>query len=196
MAINLKKGQRVDLRKSSGGDLEKVMVGLGWDPIAQTGDFLSQQRDIDCDASVILLQDGKLSGGRDVVSFSNLKHKSGSVVHGGDNLTGEGEGDDEEIMIDLAALPAEYDRVVVIVNIYQAKQRDQQFGMIENAFIRVVDVSNGEELLRYNLSGSEYEGMTAMVFGELYRRDGKWKFAAVGEATEDNSIEEVAKRYQ
>lgn len=193
MAVNLQKGQKVDLRKSTGGELNKVMVGLGWDPIKKRGLF---SKDIDCDASVFLCHDGKVTDQRkDIVSFMNLKHKSKCVIHSGDNLTGEGEGDDEEIMIDLKNLPPEYDRAIVVVNIYQARQRRQHFGMIQNAFIRIVDLDNNEELLRYDLSGDAYDGQTAMVFGEVYRYKDKWKFGAIGQATTDNSIGELASRF-
>ncbi|MBD5558898.1 MAG: TerD family protein [Clostridia bacterium] len=197
MAVNLKKGQKVDLRKSSGGELKKVMVGLGWDPVEQKrGWFGMGAQDIDCDASVFLCQDGRLVDEKDIVAFFNLKHKSKSVRHTGDNLTGEGEGDDEEIIIDLQSVPPEYDKAIVVVNIYQAKERKQHFGLIKNAFIRIVDMDNGEELLRYDLSGDAYDGMTAMVFGEVYRHNGKWKFGAVGQATTDNSISELAARFR
>lgn len=195
MAINLQKGQRIDLRKSSGQNLHRVMVGLGWDPIKQKRSLFGPA-DIDCDASVFLCQDGKIAKPKDIVSFMNLKHKSKCVIHSGDNLTGEGEGDDEQIMIDLANMPPEFDRAVVVVNIYQARQRKQDFGMIQNAFIRIVDMDNNEELLRYDLSGDAYSGQTAMIFGEVYRHNGNWKFAAVGQATTDNSIEELAKRFK
>ena len=195
MAINLKKGQKIDLRKSNGGELSKVMVGLGWDPVKSKFSLFGPA-DIDCDASVFLCADGKVADKKDIVAFFNLKHKSKSVIHSGDNLTGEGEGDDEEIMIDLTKVPEKYDKAIVVVNIYKARQRKQHFGMIKNAFIRIVDMDNGEELLRYDLSGDAYSGMTAMVFGEVYRYNGKWKFGAVGQATTDNSIEELAARFQ
>ena len=112
----------------------------------------------------------------------------------GDNLTGAGDGDDEQIMVDLASLPVQFDRVVVVVNIYQAAQRRQHFGMIQNAFIRIYDYETNQELCRYNLS-ENYNGMTAMVFGELYRYNGAWKFNAIGEATSDNSITDLARRF-
>lgn len=195
MAINLQKGQRIDLRKEDGRDLKSVMVGLGWDPVQQKRRLFGGPPNIDCDASVFLCRDGKLVNNNDIVCFFNLKHKTKCVVHMGDNLTGEGEGDDEEIRIDLAGLPEEYDKLIVVVNIYQAKKRRQHFGMIQNAFVRIVDVDNGKELMRYNLSGVDYADKTAMIFGELYRHNGKWKFAAVGAGTGDNSIEELARRY-
>ncbi|MDR0653163.1 MAG: TerD family protein [Synergistaceae bacterium] len=187
MAINLIKGQKIDLTKSNPG-LKAVMVGLGWDPNPGTGKF-------DCDASAFVLSSGKLKGDKDAVSFVNLKHKSGCVVHQGDNLTGKGEGDDEKIFVDLAKLPAEYDRVVFVVNIYQAVQRHQHFGMIRNAFIRLVDTSTEQELMRYSLS-DDYSGMTAMIFGEVYRHNSEWKFAALGQGTNDAGIPDLARRYQ
>lgn len=190
MAVNLQKGQRVDLRKDDGSDLSKVMVGLGWDPIKKKG-FFSTGSDIDCDASAFVLTNGKLEKNKDIVYFGHLKHGSKCVKHMGDNLTGEGEGDDEEIFIDLANLPEQYDRVVIVVNIYQSRKRKQHFGMIENAFIRIVDQDNGREMLRYNLS-ENYDGKTAMIFGELYRHNGRWKFRAIGQATTDDDIDSLA----
>lgn len=195
MSVNLQKGQKVELRKSSGGSLRKVMVGLGWDEVQQSrGFFAPKPQDIDCDASAFLCVDGRLQGTRDVVYFGNLTHHSGCVRHMGDNLTGAGDGDDEQIMVDLASLPSQYDKIVVVVNIYQAMQRSQHFGMIENAFIRICDAETGQELCKYNLS-ENYNGMTAMIFGELYRYNGAWKFNAIGQATRDNSVGDLANRF-
>ena len=112
----------------------------------------------------------------------------------GDNLTGEGDGDDEQILVTLNELPAQYDRIVIVVNIYQAVQRRQHFGMIQNAFIRLLDIQNGRELCRYDLT-ENYSGMTAMIFGEVYRRDGEWKFNAIGQGTKDTGLGELANRY-
>ena len=112
----------------------------------------------------------------------------------GDNLTGAGDGDDEQIIVDLASIPQQYDRIVVVVNIYQAVQRKQHFGMIENAFIRIVDARNNTELCKYNLS-DDYSNMTAMIFGEIYRHDGEWKFNAMGQATTDPGLGELVNRY-
>lgn len=196
MAVNLIKGQKVDLRKDDGTDLRRVMVGLGWDPVKRKGLF-SMGKDIDCDASALVCTNGKIARNKDIVYFGHLKHGSKCIRHMGDNLTGEGEGDDEEIRINLAGLPEEYDRVVIVVNIYRSKQRKQHFGMIENAFIRIVDEDNGREMLRYSLSDNEdYDGKTAMVFGELYRHNGRWKFGAIGQATSDDSIDELAQRFR
>ena len=194
MSVNLQKGQKVELRKSNGGQLRKVMVGLGWDEVKQKRGFFAKPMDIDCDASAFLCQKGHLMGADDVVYYGNLTHRSGCVRHMGDNLTGAGEGDDEQILVDLASLPVQYDRIVVVVNIYQAAQRRQHFGMIQNAFIRIYDFETNLELCKYNLS-ERYFGMTAMVFGELYRYNGAWKFNAIGEATGDNSIDDLARRF-
>ncbi len=200
MSVNLQKGQKVNLSKESAG-LSKVVVGLGWDEAEQAGGggFLSalfgnKKQDIDCDASALLLKNGKLAGTDDLVYFGNLKHKSGTVKHMGDNLTGAGEGDDEQIVVDLASVPTEYDRIVIVVNIYQAVKRNQHFGMIKNAFIRLVDDRNNKEICRYNLTES-YPGMTAMIFGEIYRHGGEWKFSAIGQGTKDPGLGELAKRY-
>lgn len=126
--------------------------------------------------------------------FHRLTHSSGAVRHMGDNLTGAGEGDDEQIFVDLEKLPSQYDKVIFVVNIYRAKQRGQHFGMVKNAFIRICDDETHRELCRYDLS-EKYDNMTAMVFGEIYRRNGEWKFNAIGQATTDNSIEELARRF-
>ena len=195
MSVNLQKGQKVELRKTNGGSLNRVMVGLGWDEVKQSrGFFAPKPQDIDCDASAFLCINGRLSDVADVVYFGNLQHRSGCVRHMGDNLTGAGEGDDEQIMVDLASLPLQYDKIVVVVNIYQAMQRRQHFGMIRNAFIRICDADTNQELCKYNLS-ENYNNMTAMVFGELYRYNGSWKFNAIGQATQDNSVGDLAKRF-
>ena len=195
MSVNLQKGQKVELRKNNGGELRRVMGGLGWDEVQQSrGFFAPKPQDIDCDASAFICMNGRLAGVDDVVYFGNLTHRSGCVRHMGDNLTGAGEGDDEQIMVDLASLPSQYDKIIVVVNIYQAAQRRQHFGMIRNAFIRICDAETNQEILKYNLS-ENYNGMTAMVFGELYRYNGTWKFNAIGQATQDNSVGDLAKRF-
>ena len=184
MSISLKKGQKVSLTKESAG-LSNVLVGLGWDAAEseKKGFFASLlgsgSADIDCDATAILLKDGKFCDKSDVVYFGNLQHKSGTVRHMGDNLTGDGDGDDEQILIELSKVPAEYDRIVIVVNIYDCIKRKQEFGMIKNAFIRIVDGKTNRELCKYNLSDN-YSGMTAMIFGEIYRHNGEWKFNAIG----------------
>ena len=195
MSVSLQKGQKVSLSKDNAG-LSKVIVGLGWDEAkpAKRGFFAPKPQPIDCDASAILLIDGKLRANDDVVYFNNLRHKTGTVQHMGDNLTGAGDGDDEQIIVDLASIPQQYDRIVVVVNIYQAVQRKQHFGMIENAFIRLVDGKTNREMCKYNLT-ENYSGMTAMIFGEVYRHNGEWKFNAIGQGTNDPGIGQLAQRY-
>lgn len=195
MSVNLQKGQKVDLTKGNAG-LRRVMVGLGWDAAEQQGGlFGGRTQDIDCDAIAFLLNsEGKVESSSDVVFFNNLRHMSGCVLHQGDNLTGEGEGDDEQIMVDLANLPSKYERIVILVSIYKATDRGQHFGMIRNAFIRLVDADKNKELCIYNLS-ENYSGMTALVFGELYRYKGEWKFNAVGQPLQVWSIAQLAERY-
>ncbi|MDE5792905.1 MAG: TerD family protein, partial [Oscillospiraceae bacterium] len=149
---------------------------------------------IDCDASAFACVDGKIISNKDIVYFGNLIHQSKAIQHMGDNLTGEGNGDDEQIIVNLESLPSAYDKVVFVVNIYQAKERNQHFGMIQNAFIRVCDADTNQELCRYNLS-ENYQNMTAMVFGEIYRHNGQWKFNAIGQATSDNDIKALARRF-
>ena len=204
MAVNLSKGQKVDLTKGNAG-LKCVVVGLGWDEAEQEkskgvlGGLFGGKREkvqaIDCDAIVFLLDsNGEIADRDDVVFFNNLRHSSGYVIHRGDNLTGAGEGDDEQITVELSKLPQRYDRLVIHVSIYKATERNQHFGMIKNAFIRLVDYDTNKELCIYNLS-ENYDGMTALVFGELYRKNGEWKFNAIGQPLKIWSIAELAERY-
>lgn len=196
MSVNLQKGQKVDLTKGNAG-LKSLVVGLGWDEAPKKFSLFSKQEDIDCDASAILITEstGKLAGPIDVVYYGQLQHRSGAVRHCGDNLTGAGDGDDEQIIVELNKVPADYNKIVFVVTIYQARERKQQFGMIRNAFIRIVDADTGSELCKYNLS-ENYEGKTAMIFGEVYRYNGEWKFGAIGEPTNDNGIADIAARFQ
>ena len=205
MSINLQKGQRIDLTKGNAG-LNKILVGLGWDPVEQKksgGGLLGglfgggggATANVDCDASVILLKNDRLTAKEDVVYFGNLKGANGAVRHSGDNLTGAGDGDDEQVMIELKSIPSDYNRLIFVVNIYDAVKRKQHFGMIQNAFIRVVNSATNEELLRYNLS-DDYSGQTSLLTGEIYRHNDDWKFGAIGTGTQDSSIGEVVKKYQ
>ncbi len=202
MGVNLVKGQKVNLQKSDGSSLHKVIVGLGWDEAQpqKSGGLLgslfgsSKTQNIDCDASAFLCVSGKVVSNSDIVYFGNLNHVSGSVQHMGDNLTGAGDGDDEQIVVNLDQVPQNYDKIAFVVNIYQASQRNQHFGMIQNAFIRIVDADTNQELCKYNLS-ENYDNMTAMIFGEIYRHNGQWKFSAVGQATADNDIKSLARRF-
>ena len=170
MSVNLVKGQKVDLKKGNGGTLRKVVVGLGWDEAKpqKKGLFSSLLGGgggdpIDCDAAAFLCVNGRIAAKSDVVFFGNLTHKSGAVRHMGDNLTGAGDGDDEQIMVDLESVPAAYDKIIFVVNIYLAMERKQHFGMIQNAFIRVFDQETNQELCKYLLSDN-YQSMTSLVF--------------------------------
>lgn len=174
MPVSLSKGQKVSLTKNNPG-LAKVVVGLGWDvnQFDTGGDF-------DLDASAFLLTDsGKVSDSKDFVFFGNLTHPSGSVQHMGDNLTGAGDGDDEQIKVDLSKVPANITKIAFTVTIYEPEQRRQNFGQVNNAFIRIYNEATGEELLRYDL-GEDFSIETAAVFGELYKNGGEWKFNAIG----------------
>ena len=198
MSVNLQKGQKVDLTKGNTG-LKTLVVGLGWDEAPKKFSLFGKNNnnDIDCDASALLINEstGKLAGPVDVVYYGQLMHRSGAVRHCGDNLTGAGDGDDEQIIVELTRVPAEFNKIVFVVTIYQAVERRQNFGMIRNAFIRIVDADKGTELCKYNLS-ENYDGKTAMIFGEVYKYNGEWKFGAIGEPTNDNGIAEIAARFQ
>lgn len=197
MAISLKKGQRIDLTKGK-NNLNRLRVGLGWDPIETKSGILGlfkASSDIDCDASVIMLSDDKLATNKDLIYFGNLKSKCRSVMHSGDNLTGEGEGDDEMIEVELQKVPDRFNKLVFVVNIYNCVKRKQDFGMIENAYIRIVDSQTNEELVRYNLS-ENYGGVTSLVAGEIYRHDNEWKFGAIGDGTKDTNLTEICRRFK
>lgn len=190
MGINLQKGQKIDLTKGGGG-LRQVMVGLGWDEAEQPrGFFAPKPQPIDCDASAILCGANGRVVSNDVsqccVYFGNLRHPSGAIVHQGDNLTGEGDGDDEQIMVNLPMVPAQVDKIVFVVNIYDARLRNQHFGMIRNAFIRLVNMDYHTEICRFNLS-ENYNNMTGLVVGEIYRKNGEWKFNAIGQPVQEAS---------
>lgn len=203
VGINLQKGQRIDLTKGNAG-LNKIFVGLGWDPVQQksNGGFLSglfgggsKAADVDCDASVLLLKNDRVSDKSDVVYFGNLKTANGAVAHSGDNLTGAGDGDDEVIQVELKAIPSDYNKLVFVVNIYDARNRKQHFGMIQNAYIRVVNAATNEELLRYNLT-DDYANQMTLITGEIYRHDKEWKFGALGTGTQDASLSEVLQKFK
>ena len=197
MSISLQKGQKVSLTKESKEGLNKVVVGLGWDEVQPAGKgglfgalFSAPAQAIDCDASAILLQNGKLVDGKDVIYFGNLQHRSGAVKHMGDNLTGAGDGDDEQIFVDLQNVPYDIGTIVFAVNIYDALNRNQHFGMIRNAFIRVVDYERNIELCRFNLN-ENYNNMTALVAGALMRTDNGWEFITDGNAARVESLVNV-----
>jgi len=174
MSVSLSKGGNVSLTKMQ-PSLTAVTVGLGWDVRTTTG------ADFDLDASALVCgADGKVLSDKHFVFFNNLTSPDGTVEHTGDNLTGEGEGDDEQIKVNLTALTDTVDKVVFPVSIYDAHTRQQSFGQVVNAFIRIVNQADGAELARYDLS-EDASTETAMIFGELYRHGGEWKFRAVGQ---------------
>lgn len=197
MAINLQKGQRISLSKEAPG-LTKIMCGLGWDVAPTSGGgvfgiFGSNQK-YDLDASVICLDAaGKITDMANVIYFNNLSHKSGGITHLGDNLTGEGEGDDEQIIVDLNKVPPQIAKLAFVINIYDCQNRKQDFSQIKNAFVRLVNGSNNKELARYNLSGQEYKGMTGMIMAELYRHNNEWKLAAIGNGIAVSGLGELIK---
>lgn len=174
MPISLVKGQKVDLTKGNPG-LTRLMVGLGWDVNHYDGGA-----DFDLDAAAFLVgASGRVAADSDFVFYGNLKHVSEALEHMGDNLTGEGDGDDEQIFVDLQKVPAAVDRIVFTVTIYEAEERRQNFGQVSNAFIRILDDDKNEELIRYDL-GEDFSIETAVVVGELYRHGSAWKFNAIG----------------
>ena len=174
MVVSLSKGQKVDLTKTNPG-LTKVHIGLGWDTNKYDGG-----QAFDLDSSVFLLgEDGKVTGPADFVFYNNTTGGNGSVVLSGDNLTGDGCGADEAVVIALNDVPASIQRITFTVTIHDADARGQNFGMVSNAFIRVVNEGSGEEVIRYDL-GEDFSIETALVVGELYRHNGEWKFSAIG----------------
>jgi tellurium resistance protein TerD len=174
VGVSLSKGGNVSLTKAA-PNLTAVTVGLGWDVRTTTG------ADFDLDASAIICNaSGKVISDQHFVFFNNLRSPDGSVEHQGDNLTGSGEGDDEQVKVNLAGLPQEADKVVFTVSIYDAETRNQSFGQVQNAFIRVVNSADDNELARFDLT-EDASTETAMVFGELYRNQAEWKFRAIGQ---------------
>ncbi|NHZ98475.1 TerD family protein [Massilia sp. CCM 8734] len=174
MAISLTKGGNVNLSKEAPG-LTKMVIGLGWDARSTSG------VEFDLDGTVFMLKsDGKVRSDTDMIFYNNLKSVDGSVVHSGDNRTGDGDGDDESVTVDLSRVPADVEKISVCVTIHDAPARKQNFGMVSNAFIRCVNAANNNEIARFDLSE---DGSTeaAMIFGEIYRHSGDWKFRAVGQ---------------
>lgn len=174
MAVSLSKGGNVSLSKEAPG-LSNIVIGLGWDSRATDGEAF------DLDASAFLVkEDGKVRNDSDFVFYNNVKSSDGSVEHTGDNTTGEGEGDDEQIKANLNGIPSEIAKIAFGVTIHDAENRKQNFGMIQSAFIRVFNAANDQEIVRYDLS-EDFSIETALIFGELYRHGGEWKFKAVGQ---------------
>ncbi|MBB1273218.1 MULTISPECIES: TerD family protein [Psychromonas] len=187
MAVSLQKGGNVSLEKVAPG-MTKCLLGLGWDSRATDG------ADFDLDASVFLLTaDGKVKSDKGFIFFNNLMSECKSVEHTGDNLTGEGEGDDEAVKVDLSLVPADVSKIVIAVTIHEAEARKQNFGQVSNAFIRIVNQASNEEVARYDLS-EDYSIETALIFGELYLHNGAWKFKAIGQGFE-GGLGPLARQY-
>ena len=188
MAIQLKKGQKIDLTKGNPG-LKHIRLGLGWDTnMFDGGD------DFDLDVSLFMVgKSGKVEQDEDFIFYNNLKHPSEAVEHLGDNRTGDGDGDDEEILVDFSKMPDRIEKIAVTVTIYEAKERRQNFGQVNNSYVRLVNSDNEEELLRYDL-GEEFSIETAIVVCEIYRHNGEWKFSAVGSGFE-GGLEALCKNF-
>ena len=188
MAISLQKGQRVDLTKDR-PSLKNVLIGLGWDINHYDG-----ETDFDLDASAFMTKaNGKVGNENDFIFYGNLNHVSGSVQHMSDNRTGEGDGDDEVIKVQLDKIPSDYDTISFTVTIYEAEKRLQNSGMVENAYVRLIDEDTGEELVRFDLT-EDFSTETALVVAEIYKRDGQWKFAAIGSGY-DGGLKALCKEY-
>lgn len=178
MGITLSKGQKVDLTKGNPG-LKHVLIGLGWDTNRYDGGF-----DFDLDTAAFLIgENGKVTNDLDFVFYNNVKHSSGSVTHLGDNRTGAGDGDDEQIQVDLSKIPTNISKVAFTVTIHEAQDRRQNFGQVNNSYIRVIDVDKNEELIKFEL-GEDFSIETAVVVAEIYRHNGEWKFNALGSGFE------------
>jgi len=174
MAISLSKGQKVDLTKGNPG-LTKVVVGVGWDVNKYDGG-----QDFDLDSSIFLLGDnGKVTSDSDFVFYNNPTGGNGAVVHSGDNRTGAGDGDDEQVIVDLQSVPANIQRITFTITIHDGEARNQNFGQVSNSYVRILNEQNNEELIRYDL-GEDFSIETALVVGELYRHNNEWKFSAIG----------------
>ena len=185
----MQKGENLNISKTN-PSLSKIMIGLGWDVNSKK---TTNSYNFDLDASVFMMsKDSKLQWS-DVVYFNNLKSPCKSVIHQGDNLTGEGDGDDEQILVDLKKIPTKFEKLLLIVNIYQANQRSQRFGMVDNSYIRLVDNETGTEVARYDLR-EDASSATGIIFGELYLHNGDWKFRALGD-TVNGSLDEIAGKF-
>ena len=192
MGINLEKGQKISLAKEAGGELNSVVMGLGWDAVKKRG-FLGfgGGGEIDLDASCFLFDEQNEL--RDLVYFGQLRSQDGSIQHSGDNRTGEGDGDDEQIIIDLGKVPADVQKIAISVTIHDAEARGQNFGMVSSAFIRCVNADGNSEITRFDLS-EDASVETAMIFGEVYRHNGEWKFKAIGQGFK-GGLGPLAKNY-
>ena len=188
MAITLSKGQKVSLTKGNPG-LKNIVVGLGWDTNKYDGGF-----DFDLDSAAFLLgENDKVNSDSDFIFYNNLKHSSGAVQHLGDNLTGEGDGDDEQVKLDLSLVPQNVNKIAFTVTIHEAQERRQNFGQVNNSYVRVVNADTNQELLKYEL-GEDFSIETAVVVCEIYKNNGEWKFSAVGAGFE-GGLEALCKNF-
>ena len=185
MSINLQKGQKIDLTKGN-SNIKKLIIGLGWDTS-------NSKTNIDCDTSVLVLDNNdKL---KEMVYFGNKNSTDNAIIHSGDNLTGYGDGDDEIILINIPAIEQSISKLIFVVNIYKCDDRKQDFGMVKNAYIRIINESTKEELAKFNLT-DDYAGRTALLTGEIYKYNGEWKFNALGQGSNDKSLREMASKYR
>jgi stress response protein SCP2 len=180
MSVKLTKGQGVNLKKDA-PNLKRVLIGLGWDPVKA---FFGP--DMDIDASVICIKENGRK--ESVVYYGNLIHRSGAIKHYGDNLTGDGDGDDEQIEIELDKIPADISKLAVIINIYSAYSRHQNFGKVKNCFVHASDIDSGKELVRYDIDGN-FDDKTGIFVADIYRHNGEWKFKAIGEGVKVADIQ-------
>lgn len=195
MTINLQKGQRISLKKEA-PNLTRLMCGLGWDVSKKSRGWFNFSPDFDLDAFVICLDENqRLASKSDIIYYLNLQHSSKAITHLGDNLTGDGEGDDEQIVVDLPKVPAKISKLLFMVNIYDSKKRKQELSQVENAFVRLVDLNSKREIARYKLSGSQYQNKNGLILGEVYRDNGEWKMAARGDAFDARGIGDIAQKY-
>lgn len=182
MAVKLTKGQGVDLKKET-PNLKRVLIGLGWDPVESLFAF-----DMDIDASVICIdENGQCES---IVYYNKLRHRSGAIKHYGDNLTGDGDGDDEQIEIDLDKLPVNIKKLMIIINIYGAYRRRQNFGKVRNCFVHAFDLDSGKELVRYDIDGN-FKGKTGIFVADIYHHNDEWIFEAIGEGVRVKDIKEM-----
>lgn len=179
MVLNLEKGERANLTKGTGA--KNIKIGLGWD-------VSKSASSIDLDSMAFALNNtGKCASQDDFIFFKNLKHSSGGITHSGDNLTGKGEGDDEVITVDFGKVPASVEKIVFAVSIFKASERKQNFGMVDKAFIRVVNIEDNKEIVKYDLT-EDYSTATSVIIGEIYRKDNDWKFTAIGEGKKEEIL--------
>ncbi|MGB2924259.1 MAG: TerD family protein [Limnothrix sp.] len=201
MAIQLKKGSSISLKKEAPG-LTKVMMGLGWDMATTSArknlfSFLKPSTTVDLDSSVLCLDSrGKLKNNKDLVYYGNLTHNSGAIAHQGDNLTGKGDGDDEQIIVDLDKVPAKLTTLLFVVNIYNGKERNQDFGSVRNAFVRLVDIKTNREIAYYKLSGDTYQGSNGLLMAELSLEANGWQMKAIGEGFAVQDLNDLALSYR